>query len=337
MSENQIEKTKKELPVVNELGFTIGQVATILTDSGFFGKSLTVNQAITKVMIGTELGMNTMQSIMNLDCFDGNISIRANWRATAIKKSPNYDYRIVKHDATICTIAFLENGDELGQTSYTIEDAQRAGLTGKNNWKTSPKNMLFARAISNGQRFYCPEVIGDGITAYDPDEIEEIKKSRPATNTGASLSEQLKSAAKSKPEAKNMKQDITGDFIEGEIVQNIATEYPTPAPEVAEVVNTPKTSPRATVEAPDVKTGEVKRSPVDELADLMLLAFDTQADADKWAGNNYGKSYYHLAAVPNYKGVIKAINDIIATRQADTIQPPAEMPTMADINDPFSD
>lgn len=340
--ENQIQKAKKELPVINELGFTIGQVATILTDSGFFGKSLTPNQAITKIMIGAELGMNTMQSIMNIDCWDGNIGIRSNWRATAIKKHPKYDYRIVNLDSTSCTIMFLEfeksTGDftkELGETTFTIEDAKKANLLGKQNWQKTPKNMLFARAMSDGQKFYCPEVIGEGLPTYDLDEIEEIKKSKPETNQGASLSEQLKSAAKSNPDVKTMKQDITGDFIEGEIIQETAPESPVATP----IQPTPQPkAPAPVATAPDAKTGEVKQSPVDELAGLMLLAFDSKVDADKWAGNTYGKTYNQLAASINYKGVIKAINEIIATRQVDAIQPPVDAPIMAEINgDPFED
>jgi hypothetical protein len=316
--ENQIEKAseKKQLPVINELGFTVGQVATILTDSGFFGKALTPNQAITKIMIGQELGMNTMQSIMNLDCFDGNISIRANWRATAIKKSKLYDYRVVEHTPQKCVIKFYENGDEIGESSYTIEEAQKAGLTGKINWRNSPKNMLFARAISNGQRFYCPDVIGDGITAYDPDEIEEIKRQNRASASG--FAEKLKESAMGQ---QSVPQQITTDPATGEVfdgeysiepeqinpepefrpdmednIQPVATKPVATAPATPVVADVPESAPEPTVE-PVVKSKAVKapKAPVTAPAPPQAPARNTVTDSDMSSQDELMKQVTALA------------------------------------------
>ena len=51
-----------------------------------------------------------------------------------------------------------------------MKDASAAGLTNKDNWKKYPRNMLFARAISNGQKWYAPDVY-NGVTVYTPDEM----------------------------------------------------------------------------------------------------------------------------------------------------------------------
>ena len=51
-----------------------------------------------------------------------------------------------------------------------MDDAKAAGLTSKDNWKKYPRNMLFARAISNGQKWYAPDVY-NGVTVYTPDEM----------------------------------------------------------------------------------------------------------------------------------------------------------------------
>ena len=97
-----------------------------------------------------------------------------------------YDYRIAKLDSTACTIAFKQRvgvgalgtgWEDLGEFTYGIEDAKRAGLLDKknkdgspNNWTKYPQNMLFARAISSGTRLYCPDVF-NGNLVYVPEEL----------------------------------------------------------------------------------------------------------------------------------------------------------------------
>jgi hypothetical protein len=54
-----------------------------------------------------------------------------------------------------------------------MKDAAAAGLTNKDNWKKYPRNMLFARAISNGQKWYAPDVY-NGVTVYTPDEMGAV-------------------------------------------------------------------------------------------------------------------------------------------------------------------
>src|SRR5690606_375368 len=47
---------------------------------------------------------------------------------------------------------------------------QAAGVAGRGPWKSYPKAMLFARALSQGVRWHCPDVLG-GTTAYVPEEL----------------------------------------------------------------------------------------------------------------------------------------------------------------------
>ena len=90
--------------------------------------------------------------------------------AAAIKGNPRYDYRIISLDNSGCELLFSEDGKELGKSSFTEADAKAAGLHGKENWKKWPRNMYFARALSNGMRWYCPDVF-NGNTVYTPDEL----------------------------------------------------------------------------------------------------------------------------------------------------------------------
>jgi hypothetical protein len=94
----------------------------------------------------------------------------ANVIATLVKNDPRYNYKIVECTDKICAIEWFENGQSTGQSSFTMSEAQNAGLTGKDNWKKYPSDMLFARAISRGARRHAPGIFG-GSPVYTPDEL----------------------------------------------------------------------------------------------------------------------------------------------------------------------
>jgi hypothetical protein len=104
----------------------------------------------------------------------GKVSLSANLIAAAIKRSGRYNFRVRKHDATVCEVEFFEcdklgNKESIGFSSFSIEEARAAKLTDSATWKSFPRNMLYARAISNGAKWHCPDVFGGPI--YTPDEL----------------------------------------------------------------------------------------------------------------------------------------------------------------------
>lgn len=177
---------KPQLPtaIIPEFGMNILQIGATLAKSGMFGKALTPEQAVAKMMIGQQLGLAPIVAIQNIDVFDGNIFMRANLRAAKINGTPGYEYRIMKHDDNECAIEFIRNGEPLGISTFTMADAKKAGLVKQGGaYEKSPRNMLFARALSNGQRWYMPEVMG-GQVIYDETEREEIVvHAEPVANT----------------------------------------------------------------------------------------------------------------------------------------------------------
>jgi hypothetical protein len=96
--------------------------------------------------------------------------LSANLLAAAIKRHPRYDYRVRSLTNDACEVVFFEDGKEAGASEFTMDDARTAGLAGGDNWKKFPRNMLFARAISNGAKFFCPDVFA-GAPIYTPDEL----------------------------------------------------------------------------------------------------------------------------------------------------------------------
>jgi len=70
---------------------------------------------------------------------------------------------------------------------WTIEMATKAGLTGKDNWKNYPRQMLRARVVSEGVRTVYPAVC---VGVYTPEEVQDFEpagapRGRKAKDMGA--------------------------------------------------------------------------------------------------------------------------------------------------------
>lgn len=145
----------------------VERAAKAMAASGFFTDTKSISQAIVKIMAGQELGFGPFASMNGVYIIQGRPSFGANMMAAAVKASGRYNYRVVEMSDTKCEIAFFEQGQECGRSSFTIEDARKAGTK---NLDKFPRNMLFARAMSNGVRWYCPDVT-NGSAVYTPEEL----------------------------------------------------------------------------------------------------------------------------------------------------------------------
>jgi hypothetical protein len=149
---------------------SLGDVATHFVKSGYFQDVGDVSKAIVKIMAGREFGFGPFASMTNIYIIQGRPSLGANLLASAVKRNDHYDYRIRQMDDTVCKIEYFQRaGDKwesLGISAFTLEDARKAGTK---NLEKFPRNMLFARAMSNGVRWYCPDVFGSAV--YTPEEL----------------------------------------------------------------------------------------------------------------------------------------------------------------------
>ncbi len=143
--------------------------------SGYFPDAQTSAQAAMKILYGHELGFSVGASLTGIHIIDGKPTMGAALMAAAVKRSPKYDYRVVEHTVDICRVAISEligsEWVEQGVSEYTIDDAKQADLLGRGMrmWEKYPRNMLFARAISNAVAFYAPDVFEQRV--YTPDEL----------------------------------------------------------------------------------------------------------------------------------------------------------------------
>lgn len=144
------------------------QLGMVCADSGFFQDSRDAAKAMVKIAAGQELGLAPIQAMTGIHVIKNRVTLSANLMAALLRKA-GYKWKVVKHDGSICELQMFDpTGFELGNTSFSMEDAKRAGLTGNDNWKKYPRNMLFARCISNAARWFAPEVI---TGCYTPEEM----------------------------------------------------------------------------------------------------------------------------------------------------------------------
>jgi len=92
---------------------------------------------------------------------------------TAMIRQRGHSIKIKQCDANGCILVGqrLDNGDII-EASFSIQDAQKAGLAGRDVWKKYTEDMLYARCLSRLARRLFADVIG---TAYVEGEIREIE------------------------------------------------------------------------------------------------------------------------------------------------------------------
>lgn len=154
---------------------TIERTGRMLAASGYFDAKGEGAQAIammaTKILAGREIGIGPFAAVNGIHIIQGKPSIGANLLASAVKGSNRYDYRVREMTDKVCRIEFFERVggklESLGISEFTADDARKAQTK---NMDKFPKNMLFARAMSNGVRFYTPDVF-NGNAVYVPEEL----------------------------------------------------------------------------------------------------------------------------------------------------------------------
>ncbi len=143
--------------------------------SGYFETAQKQDQAVAqicvKVLAGRELGFGPFASVNGIHVIKGKPAISANLMAAAVKSNPRYDYRVRQMDNDGAKIEFFEIVDgkreSLGVSEFTRQDAKAAGTQ---NMDKFGRNMMFARAMSNGVKWFAPDVF-DGNVVYVPEEL----------------------------------------------------------------------------------------------------------------------------------------------------------------------
>jgi len=152
-------------------------IGKMFHESGMFSDIKSASQAVVKIMAGQELGIPPFAAMSGIHIIQGKPTIGAGLIASTVKGSGKYDYRVIESSEKVCSIDFYQSKEVIGNSTFTIEDAKKAGTK---NIDKFPKNMLFARAISNGVKWFCPDVFSGPV--YTPEEMQNVEpiKEEPA-------------------------------------------------------------------------------------------------------------------------------------------------------------
>lgn len=149
----------------------LARIGKMMAVSGYFQDAREAAQAAVKVQAGMEMGFGPFTSMTGIHIIQGRPSVGANLMASAVKTNPRYDYRVREMTDQACRIEFFEiiggKRESIGVSEFTLADGKKAGTK---NLDKFPRNMLFARAMSNGIRWFCPDAF-NGSTVYTPEEL----------------------------------------------------------------------------------------------------------------------------------------------------------------------
>lgn len=157
----------QNLNEVKEMSLSLSKASVI--SSAFRGNPADV---MAVVMAGAELGLLPMQALRGIVMIEGKPTLSADAMAALVMARGDLcEYlRCVKTDATVAVYETKRKGHATPtEFTFSIADAERAGLKGKGNWSKYPAAMLRARALSGIARMVYPDIL---MGVYDPDELE---------------------------------------------------------------------------------------------------------------------------------------------------------------------
>lgn len=181
-----VERAKQELDHPSgrpdyQLAMEMGRA---MSASGFFEDAQEEAQAAVKMIMGLDLGISPTAAMTAIHIVEGKPMVGYQIIAAKIKQHPTYEYRVTEHDDEKCLVEFFNEDVKLGEVGWDMERAKRANLVKeKSGWKKSPRNMLFARCLSDGVKFYMADLL-TGAAVYVEGEIEGGLHAQPPPRSG---------------------------------------------------------------------------------------------------------------------------------------------------------
>ena len=147
------------------------QLALSAAQSGMFKRFGNQHAAFMVLQFGFDLGLSPSAALSSIYFYDGKPSMSGNLMWSLVKNHPDWrKSKILERTDKCVKIRWVGPDGPEGESCWTEEDAKKAGLTTKDNWRKYPRQMLFNRAVSEGFKLYCPH-LANGYTIYTPDEL----------------------------------------------------------------------------------------------------------------------------------------------------------------------
>lgn len=136
---------------------------------------------------GMEIGLQPMQAMQNIAVINGRPSIWGDAMIALVRACPAFEYINETQTDKEATCIIKRKGEPEAIRTFSLEDAKRAGLTGKSGpWTQYPKRMMQMRARSWALRDVFPDVLKGMICAEEALDSGP-RDVTPATRTAATL------------------------------------------------------------------------------------------------------------------------------------------------------
>ena len=150
--------------------------AELYAASGLMPKGMdTPEKVFVALDLGAALGLAPMMSVQNIAVINGKPSVMFQVKLAVAAGTGLLERHGVEvsgpDDALSATYTVKRRGRDPVVKTWTLADAKRADLLGKDNWKKYPRDMLTARAGDRAIKEAFPELFA-GLMS--PDEAEEI-------------------------------------------------------------------------------------------------------------------------------------------------------------------
>lgn len=169
MSNDLVVSTGEQIAIIPKTIQELGVMSEGFFKSGFYPNVKSVQGAMVVIQTGLELGLTPAKAMNQINIINGRPALSAQCM-NGLMQARGIKISTIKNDNTECIISGTRNG-VTEEVSYKMEDAKKAGLDGKDNWKKYPRRMLFARAISELANKIAPDVI---MGLYTQEEVEDF-------------------------------------------------------------------------------------------------------------------------------------------------------------------
>ena len=145
------------------------ELAKAVAGTDFVPKQMRNNPAAitAAVLYGDEVGLGPMQSLARISVIDGRPSLAAEAQRALILAA-GHELWIEESTVTRCTVAGRRrDSDQTSRVTWTMDDAKRANLAGKQNWRQYPRQMLLARGSAELARAVFADAIGGMIATEE--------------------------------------------------------------------------------------------------------------------------------------------------------------------------
>ena len=143
----------------------MGTMANAIAKSGLFGMK-TPDQAMALMLVAQAEGMHPATITQDYDIIQGKACRKTH---SVMARFQQMGGKVEWHslDETKADATFSHPLGGSLRLTWTFEQAKKAGLTGKDNWKNYPRAMLRARCIAEGVRSIYPAAIGGMMVAEE--------------------------------------------------------------------------------------------------------------------------------------------------------------------------